>query len=380
MSRIGDSLLFTPKELHIKAQGALRYTSRPEAHSGKNFNALWQGFSLFSCLLRLILSFVLIRGNPCPTQHLNRLLTVICVSCGRFVFNESLDSVSPSSQGNYPVASAFVKSPSYGISIFTGLIDFPWFIPSGAFMRPYIASLLPLFCISCQALYPRQGGNPPEVVLASFVEDMEIKPVEEDCLALAAKHIEEGDQASAVPYMQKHIEKFPDQIMIRAYLAELLVKIKRLPDARSHFETFIADAQQTDSPAKNHLVHCHTRLMEIAQENDDDYSEHLHRGIGLYLLTKQQDLFEEVRDPTLTQQLLVKAIRELDEAKQLRPNEARPYWYLYESWTMLDQPRPAGKALQEAQANCFFSKLTPKELQELRVACMLRETSVPAKK
>jgi hypothetical protein len=151
-------------------------------------------------------------------------------------------------------------------------------------------------------------------------------------------------------------------------LAELMLRLNRLPEAQRHFERFIADAQDADGPAHKHLVHCHTRLMEIAQDREDAYAEHLHRGIGLLLLAKQQALLPETRDPVLHQQLLCKAAGELRLASKARPDEARPCWYLFEVWSALDQPRPAEKSLREARLAADLSYLTPAENRALALA------------
>jgi hypothetical protein len=194
----------------------------------------------------------------------------------------------------------------------------------------------------------------------------EVVPEENDFLAQAARCIERGDDAGAVPYLRKQIEAFPDQIMMRAYLAELLTRLKQVSGAKEQFERFIEAAQLTDGPAKKHQVHCHTRLMELAQERDDLYSEKLHRGIGLYLLAQQKEVYDEDH-PELREQLLFKAIRELESAQEYRKREARPAWYAWRCWSLLDQPRPAERALQTCQKNAPFSDLTPWERSELRM-------------
>lgn len=216
----------------------------------------------------------------------------------------------------------------------------------------------------CHVLYPHFQSDP---VATDFATDRpgEIVPEPDDYLAHAAKCMERGDEAGAVPYMIKQVEAFPEQIMIRAYLAELLVRLKRHTEARQHFEQFIAEAQQTDGPASKHIVHCHTRLMELALERKDEYAERLHRGIGLCLLAQKHDALDD-EHPELTEQLIFKAIRELEAAQECRKSDARPAWYRYQCWTMLNQPRPAEKCLRICEKNAVFSELTPAELREIK--------------
>src|SRR5262245_42570198 len=209
---------------------------------------------------------------------------------------------------------------------------------------PLCLSLL----VGCQTFPARPSDSPADA---------------DEALQLAAGCIERGDEAGAVPHMLRHVEANPDQIMIRAYLAELLLRLDRLPEAQRHFERFVAEAQQTDGPARKQLIHCHTRLMEIAQDREDAYGERLHRGIGLLLLARQEQALGEAKEPAaLRQQLLCKAAAELNEAHKARPDEARPSWYLFEVWSALNQSRPAEQALRQARdAAPFSTTLTPGE-------------------
>src|SRR5262245_47228002 len=96
----------------------------------------------------------------------------------------------------------------------------------------------------------------------------------EDNLSLAASCVERGDTEGATQHLSRHLKQHPEQIMIRAYLAELLLKLGKLSDSQDQFERFIAGAQESEGPARQHVVHSHTRLKEIAQARDDLYGEH----------------------------------------------------------------------------------------------------------
>jgi hypothetical protein len=193
--------------------------------------------------------------------------------------------------------------------------------------------------------------------------------VEDDYLVLAATCIEKGDSSTAVEHLKRHVAAHPDQIMIRAYLAEILFKLKRLPDAHRHFEQFVFDAEDSTGPPRKHIVHCHTRLMEISRERKDDYGEHLYRGIGFVLLARQLDsTLAAEAEPGFRERLLCKASVELTKANKLRPEEPRPSWYLYEVWTKLDQPRSAEKALKKTKSLALLSPLPPAEQRALTLA------------
>ncbi|MBN9524248.1 hypothetical protein J0H58_38005, partial [bacterium] len=121
--------------------------------------------------------------------------------------------------------------------------------------------LLVALCAStgCQTLL---GPPPPE--LASS---------DDDPLTLAAEALERSDETGAAAHLEAHVRRHPDQPMFRAHLAELLWNLDRPADARVHFERFVADAQDATGPVRGHLVHCHTRLMEIARAADDPGAE-----------------------------------------------------------------------------------------------------------
>jgi hypothetical protein len=105
--------------------------------------------------------------------------------------------------------------------------------------------------------------------------------------------------------------------------------------------------------------------MEIARQREDAYAEHLHRGIGLYLVAGR---IEDGAESDDVERLLCKAATALKEAQALRPDDARPAYYLYRVWLKLDQPRPAEKALRQALNAAPFCRLTPAESRELALA------------
>lgn len=142
-----------------------------------------------------------------------------------------------------------------------------------------------------------------------------------DPLTLAAECLGRGDRAGAATHLEAHVLAHPDQIMFRAQLADLLLRVGRDDAARVHFEQFAADARRSGGAPRNHLVHVHTRLMELAQRNDDRFAEVYHRGAGLLLLAIEQENAAE-RDDGFAEEMLCKAMRALVEARQLRPGDA----------------------------------------------------------
>ncbi len=188
-------------------------------------------------------------------------------------------------------------------------------------------------------------------------------------LSLAAAHVSRGDEAEAALWLARYVEVQPDHHIIRLHYAELLLRLGKVPDGRAQLERFISDVQDRDDLASAHLLDCHTKLVQLAEAGEDEYGEHLNRGIGLYLLACQRTQVGDVEDGLSTEALLCKAAAELGLARMQRPAEARPCWYLHEVWSRLAQHHPAARWLRAAEAAAPFSYLTPAEQRDLRQAC-----------
>jgi tetratricopeptide (TPR) repeat protein len=187
-------------------------------------------------------------------------------------------------------------------------------------------------------------------------------------LSLAAALLERGDARAACPHLAVYVRTYPDRLPIRIHYAELLLRLHRPKEAKAEFEHIVADAQNEETPSANYLIQCHTRLMEIAEAQGDEYGEHLHRGIGVYYLACERMVLPDVQGKLSAEGLLCQAAGELALARLERPDEARPCWYLYEVWTHLDQRNPALKNLREATAAAPFCMLTPAEQRGLHLA------------
>jgi hypothetical protein len=161
--------------------------------------------------------------------------------------------------------------------------------------------------------------------------------------------------------------------VVRAHYAELLLRLHHETEARGEFERFAADCPGRTVAHLKQLIHCHSRLMEIAEAENRDYEEHLHRGIGLYLLARQHANLEEATGEMSEESLLCKAAAELTMAHTQHPDRAQPSWYLYEVWSRLDQQKTALRCLHDADAAAPFSYLTSAEQSALQLACHLHE-------
>jgi tetratricopeptide (TPR) repeat protein len=216
-------------------------------------------------------------------------------------------------------------------------------------------------------------GN-ADAAMAAYRESLRLDPgLSRNYLSLAAACLEKGQDTRAADFLADYIRRQPDHFLVRLHYADLLVKLGRPKDARAQFQQFIADAQPRPELARDHLIHCHSQLMELAEADSDDYGEHLHRGIGLYLLARQRAELPESAVGLSEEGLLCKAAGELTLAYRARPEEARPCWYLSAVWTELAQRRPAGRWLRSADAAAPFTYLTPSERESLRLACQRAE-------
>jgi tetratricopeptide (TPR) repeat protein len=262
-----------------------------------------------------------------------------------------------------------------------------------------VAFCLGLLCLGCHALGPlasdaaadsaaqlwergqeamRQGQT--DQAIEFYQRSLFVDPgLMRNYLSLAAAYMEQGDDEAACPHLTRYVNAHPDQVTLRVYLADLLLRLKRLPDARDEFERCVAAAQKRDDTADAHLLHCHTRLMEIAEESEDSYREHLHRGIGLFVLAGQRAALADPDGELPTEALLCKAAGELTLAHLEKPDEARPSWYLHEVWSRLAQRQPARRCLRDAETAAAFSYLTPREQNDLQLACQWRQSERPMK-
>ena len=165
-------------------------------------------------------------------------------------------------------------------------------------------------------------------------------------LSLAAAYLEKDDRRTACTCLAHYLNACPEQVVVRAHYAELLLQQKRAPEARRQLERVVSDAEGQASVPSDLLLQSHCKLVQIAESGDDEYQERLHRGIGLYLLARQRAGLEDPRGEMPLEGLLCRAASELNEAHACRPQEAQPCWYLYQVWSRLAHapgrgPQPA---------------------------------------
>jgi tetratricopeptide (TPR) repeat protein len=208
-----------------------------------------------------------------------------------------------------------------------------------------------------------------ERAIGCFERSLRLEPsLTRNHLSLAAGHVARGDERAAAAHLGRYVELEPAHAAARAHYAELLLRLGRSVDARDQFERTAA-LPGDDAAARERLIHCHSRLMEIAAEAGDAYGQHLHRGIGLYLLAVERGRLPEEGPGPSAEALLFRAAGELSLAARVRPDEARPCWYLHAVWSRLAQSRPAARWLDAAREAAPLSYLTPAERGALLLAC-----------
>jgi tetratricopeptide (TPR) repeat protein len=196
-----------------------------------------------------------------------------------------------------------------------------------------------------------------------------VMPDEEiDHLRAAALLVDRGEIAPAIPHLRSHLKQHPDAPMIRAYLAELLLKVGHGDEAKTQYERFIRDAADQDGLAKHHLVHAHTKLMEIAAEADDDFHEHLHRGIALLLIVSQAADSSAVGGEALNEQTLHKAAIALKMAIRVKPGDPRPLLYLLDVQMRMNQPGAARQTRLALRVTLSDPCWTSSERERIRSA------------
>jgi tetratricopeptide (TPR) repeat protein len=187
-------------------------------------------------------------------------------------------------------------------------------------------------------------------------------------LSLAAAYSAMGAEDRAVEYLTRYVQKQPDHVAVRAHLAEILLRTQRPEAAREQFERCVADLQARPESDLARLIHCQSRLVELAEIFQDEYAERLHRGIGLYLMACQRAKLPEPDGDLAVQGLLFKAARELSAARLERPDTARPCWYLHQVWSRLGQQQPADRWLRITENTAALADLTRVEKAELEEA------------
>lgn len=242
----------------------------------------------------------------------------------------------------------------------TGMRAISWQLVGGGLSKAFL-TLVGMTAIAILAPFAAAVELPSLPAPAALTSPAQTNLTTE--LSQAAACIERGDEADAIVILTRHLEAHPTHTTIRAYLAEIHFRRGDWQAARMEFDRFVAEAQLADLETPR-LVHAHTRLMAVAEKLKDKYSEHLHRGIGLYLLGRQAS----ATDSGAAERYWCGAAGELARAERIAQGLARAQWYRYRVWQQLGQTAAARTALRAAIRDASFSDLTSAEKLDLSVA------------
>jgi tetratricopeptide (TPR) repeat protein len=213
----------------------------------------------------------------------------------------------------------------------------------------------------------RSGESAQAVQL--FERSLDREPeLRKNHLSLAAAYLAEGKEDRTCDHLEKFLAAQPDHRNARYLYAELLFKRGLRDQARVQFEETIAVSQEDRTVDARHMVHCHGRLMALAEEAQDDYQVQLQRGLGLYWLAQARRQLGDPDGEMPVEALLCRAAACLSAAHGLQPDAARPTLYLHAIWRRLGQHQQAQRWLTEAAAAAAFSPLTPQEQRQLHLA------------
>jgi hypothetical protein len=237
-----------------------------------------------------------------------------------------------------------------------------------------------LLCLGCQSLALPEGENAdPEAERPLGYYDQDVardSGVTSSPLSLAAEAIRQGDEAAACRHLACYLTDHPGHFEVRVHYADLLLHQDRREEARAEFVRCIAQAQERGQRTLRERIHCHGRLLDMAETEDDEYGMHLHRGLGLYLLAiERAELGDGEDGPLPVQAILCRAAGELTTARTLKPGASQPSWYLYKVWSALGQPAAAERWLRRTREIAAFDPLTPAEQRELQLALRAAPTT-----
>jgi tetratricopeptide (TPR) repeat protein len=235
-------------------------------------------------------------------------------------------------------------------------------------------SLLCLACFGCVGCFacslPFFSSLAMVPVLA--VQEKTPQPHEVDqtekLLEQAAAALAQGQELAAAVLLEKHLEREPQHLFIRAQVAELFFRQQKWEPSHRHFQECVALSQELGDPAYSYLIHAHSRLVDIAEAEQNVFAEHLHRGLGLYELACHRAKVNDVGKEPSVADILGRAALSLQDARNEDPNAARPHWYLHLIWSRLGQHQAAKQALLQADERKFFAGLTQREKRELQMA------------
>lgn len=209
----------------------------------------------------------------------------------------------------------------------------------------------------------RKGEVQPKGYYAKYLNAVE-EPTSH--FEKALEQLNNGRTLNACLELGLHVDEHPKDNTARIYYAELLVRVGRLALAERQFQNASQLAHELDNI--DDRIHCHRRLMEIAEATADAYQVHLNRGIGIFLLAEKTKKIADFDQLNMAESMLCRAAGELAMARLIKGDDARPCWYLALIWQSLGQQTIASRHLHEALELVQFSTLNTAESRELVIS------------
>jgi Tfp pilus assembly protein PilF len=179
---------------------------------------------------------------------------------------------------------------------------------------------------------------------------------DDHALSLAADCLDREDTAGAVTHLSSHLDRHPDQPVIRALLAAQYASLGQWADAAREYDAAIGELMEDPDASRDQLIQCHTKRVKVAAEMDDERIEARHRGIALLLIAGK------VESPDRA--LLSEALGHLKSACDGDRTDAVAHLYLGDCLMKLGQSSAARAAYavgKNAPPGAVPSRLVPPE-------------------
>src|SRR6478609_5305738 len=83
-------------------------------------------------------------------------------------------------------------------------------------------------------------------------------------LSLAAAWLDRDDDGKAALYLMLYVAAHPEHLAVRFQYVDLLLRLRRVPEARQELEEVVADLQDARPAEETSLIRCHSRLMQLS--------------------------------------------------------------------------------------------------------------------
>jgi thioredoxin-like negative regulator of GroEL len=230
---------------------------------------------------------------------------------------------------------------------------------------------LVLVCVGCQSFTERPPARlppPAQLPVNDLPTPQPLAEMEQKAIKQAKELADHKQENEACALLADFVGKYPDRCEAHLVYGSLLLQTKQIEAARGEFEEFLKRCKDTRPERIRMLIQAHEGLADIAKGSSDVYGEHLHRGIGLYLMTLNHNGYKVGETVFPNARLLDEALKALNKAHEMRPDEARPCWYIHRVYLAMNQMEQAEEFLKLTDQRAANTRLTPLERHALDLA------------